>query len=67
MLSSVFVSARDWRNQQPTIAQGGGGSHVMVDTCFFGLTKNEDKKKVESLPPILHPLSFFILSQNTTL
>ena len=30
----------------------------MVDTCFFGHTKNKDKKKLKSLPPILHPLSF---------
>jgi hypothetical protein len=29
-----------------TMAQGGEGSYVMVDTCFFGLTKNEDKKKI---------------------
>jgi hypothetical protein len=29
-----------------TMAQGGGGSYIMVDTCFFGLTKNEDKKKI---------------------
>jgi hypothetical protein len=29
-----------------TMAQGGGESYVMVDTCFFGLTKNEDKKKI---------------------
>jgi hypothetical protein len=29
-----------------TMAQGGGGSYVMVDTCFFGLSKNKDKKKI---------------------
>ena len=63
-------------NQQPAIAQGGGGSYIMVDICFFGHTKNNDKKKnckvyrlfyilsvfSSSHPPILHPLSFFILS-----
>jgi hypothetical protein len=59
-----------------TIAQGGGGSYTMVDTRFFGHTKNDDKIKIwkvyclfyilsvfsSSHPPILHPLSFFILS-----
>jgi hypothetical protein len=49
-------------NQQPTIAQGGGGSYIMVDTCFFGHTKNDDKNNLESLSPILHSLSFFIFS-----
>jgi hypothetical protein len=29
-----------------TMVQGGGGFYVMVDTCFFGLTKNKDKKKI---------------------
>jgi hypothetical protein len=47
-------------------AQGGGGSYVMVDTCFFVLPKTKTRKKLERLPPILHPLSFFIVSQNTT-
>ena len=54
--------ASKWRNQPPTIAQGGGGSYIMVDTCSFGRTKNEDKKILESLLPILHPLGFFIVS-----
>jgi hypothetical protein len=62
-----FFSICGRRAQQPTIAQGGGGTYVMVDTCFFGLTKNKDKKKLESLLPILNPLSFFIVSLNTTL
>jgi hypothetical protein len=33
----------------------------MVDTCFFGLTKNKDKKKLESLPRVgsqSHIMSF---------
>jgi hypothetical protein len=42
-LSFHLQEAQSTTNQ--TIAQGGGGSYVMVDTCFFGLTKNKDNKK----------------------
>jgi hypothetical protein len=47
LLSSGCLCFHSWKAQSTTnqtMAQGGGGSYVMVDTCFFGLTKNEDKK-----------------------
>ena len=35
--------------------------------AFLVLPKTKTRKKLESVPPIFHPLSFFIYSQNTTL
>ena len=60
------------RNQQPTIAQVGGGSYIMLSQCyvrwltpaFLVIPKTTIRKKLESLPPILHPLTwqqFFIV------
>jgi hypothetical protein len=41
-----FHSREAQSTTNQTMAQRGGGSYVMVDTCFFGLTKNKDKKKI---------------------
>jgi hypothetical protein len=69
LLSSGCLHFRSQEAQSTinqTIARGAGGSYIMVDTCFFGLTKNKDKKKIGKFTTYLHPLSFFIVSQNTT-
>jgi hypothetical protein len=41
-----FHSREAQSTTNQTMAQGGGGSYIIVDTWFFGLTKNEDKKKI---------------------
>jgi hypothetical protein len=54
-----FCSREAQSTTNQTIAQGGGGSYVMVDTCFFGLTKNKDKKKIGKLTAYFASSQFF--------